>query len=84
MGTFIYKTEIRLHDTDAAGPLFFANQFTIIHDAYEQLLETGTQAGFLDAMRTRAELYALIEYDAYDAKDRAWSDQVEGGRQDTI
>lgn len=55
-----------------------------VSDAYEQLLETGTQAGFLDAMRTRAELYALIEYDAYDAKDRAWSDQVEGGRQDTI
>src|SRR4051812_42368556 len=36
---FIYKTQIRLHDTDAAGILFFANQFKIIHDAYEQLLE---------------------------------------------
>ena len=36
---FIYKTQIRLHDTDAAGILFFANQFSIIHDAYELLLE---------------------------------------------
>ena len=36
---FIYRTQIRLHDTDAAGLLFFANQFAIIHDAYEQLLE---------------------------------------------
>ena len=36
---FIYKTEIHLHDTDAAGLLFFANQFKIVHDAYEQLLE---------------------------------------------
>lgn len=36
---FTYKTQIRLHDTDAAGLLFFANQFKIIHDAYELLLE---------------------------------------------
>jgi|CXWL01.1.fsa_nt_gi 1,4-dihydroxy-2-naphthoyl-CoA hydrolase len=36
---FTYKTQIRLHDTDAAGILFFAHQFTIVHDAYEQLLE---------------------------------------------
>lgn len=36
---FTYKTKVRLHDTDAAGILFFANQFKIIHDAYEELLE---------------------------------------------
>ena len=36
---FTYKTQIRLHDTDAAGLIFFANQFKIIHDAYELLLE---------------------------------------------
>ncbi len=36
---FTYKTQIRLHDTDAAGLLFFANQLTIVHDAYELLLE---------------------------------------------
>lgn len=28
-----------MHDTDAAGILFFANQFKMIHDAYENLLE---------------------------------------------
>jgi 1,4-dihydroxy-2-naphthoyl-CoA hydrolase len=37
---FTHKTKIRLHDTDAAGIIFFANQFKIIHDAYEDLLET--------------------------------------------
>ena len=37
---FTYTTKIRLHDTDAAGIIFFANQFKIIHDAYEDLLET--------------------------------------------
>ena len=36
---FIYRTQIKLHDTDAAGLLFFANQFSIVHDAYEQVLE---------------------------------------------
>ncbi len=35
----IYKTEIHLHDTDAAGRIFFANQFKLIHDAYEKVLE---------------------------------------------
>ena len=27
-----------MHDTDAAGRIFFANQFKIVHDAYEALL----------------------------------------------
>jgi len=36
---FTYKTKIRLHDTDAAGIIFFANQLKIVHDAYEELLE---------------------------------------------
>ena len=36
---YIYKTVIKLHDTDAAGILFFSHQFEIIHDAYESLLE---------------------------------------------
>jgi len=36
---FTYQTKIRLHDTDAAGIIFFANQFKIVHDAYEDLLE---------------------------------------------
>lgn len=37
---FTYATTIKLHETDAAGLLFFSNQFKIIHDAYESLLET--------------------------------------------
>jgi 1,4-dihydroxy-2-naphthoyl-CoA hydrolase len=35
---FTYKTKIRMYDTDAAGIIFFANQFRLIHDAYEELL----------------------------------------------
>lgn len=37
---FTFKTIIGLHDTDAAGRLFFANQFRLAHQAYEAFLET--------------------------------------------
>ncbi len=37
---YIYKTSIKLHETDAAGRLFFSQQFKLVHDAYEQLLES--------------------------------------------
>ena len=56
MSVFTYKTEIRLHDTDAAGLLFFANQFSIIHDAYEQLLE---KMGFSFAVMLKKRSYFL-------------------------
>ncbi len=36
---FTYKAQIKLHDTDAAGLLFFGKQFFYVHDAYEKLLE---------------------------------------------
>ena len=36
---FSYKHILKLHETDAAGILFFSHQFEIIHDAYEALLE---------------------------------------------
>ena len=37
---FTYSTTIKLHETDAAGLLFFSNQFKLLHDAYEALLES--------------------------------------------
>lgn len=41
-----------------------------VGDAYEALLSEGTQLGLLDRMRTRAELYELIRYPAYEALDK--------------
>ena len=35
-----YQTKIKLHETDAAGVLFFVNQLKIVHDAFEVLLES--------------------------------------------
>lgn len=35
---FAYGFEVRLHDTDAAGVLFYAHLFRHTHDAYESLM----------------------------------------------
>jgi methylisocitrate lyase len=40
---------------------------------YSELLQKGTQEGLIDSMRTRKELYEVIDYADYDAKDLAWS-----------
>ena len=37
---FETKTNIKLHDTDAAGMLFFANHFRIAHTAYEAFMKS--------------------------------------------
>ncbi|MFZ1684803.1 MAG: thioesterase family protein [Candidatus Zixiibacteriota bacterium] len=37
---FLYRTTVRLHHTDAAGLLFFAEQFRLSHDAYETFMES--------------------------------------------
>lgn len=47
-----------------------------ISEAYGELLSEGSQAGLLDRMRNRAELYDLIEYARYEAKDSEWAQTV--------
>jgi 1,4-dihydroxy-2-naphthoyl-CoA hydrolase len=37
---FQFQTRVTLYDSDAAGFLFFANQFRLVHDAYEAFLES--------------------------------------------
>ncbi|MBL8060885.1 MAG: methylisocitrate lyase [Chthonomonas sp.] len=44
-----------------------------IDDFYEDLLRDGTQAGWMEKMRTRAELYERIDYADYTARDEQWS-----------
>ncbi len=51
-----YKIIIKLHETDAAGLLFFSHQFKLIHDAYESLLES---IGFGFAILIREKDYFL-------------------------
>jgi len=43
-----------------------------VDDCYAELVKAGTQGHFLDKMRTRQELYDLIEYSGYTARDLEW------------
>jgi 1,4-dihydroxy-2-naphthoyl-CoA hydrolase len=53
---FQYRTAVRLHHTDAAGLLFFADQFKLAHDAYETFMES---AGFPFAPLIRSSEFLL-------------------------
>jgi methylisocitrate lyase len=43
-----------------------------VERALAELARTGTQAGFIDEMQTRARLYELIEYDGYEERDQSY------------
>lgn len=53
---YTHQTTIRLHHTDAAGLLFFAEQFNLAHDAYESFMES---IGYAFAPFLRASQYLL-------------------------
>lgn len=45
---FTHSTTVRLHDTDAAGVLYFAHQFRLAHEAYEAFMDlAGSSLGSL-------------------------------------
>ncbi|ARU40034.1 methylisocitrate lyase [Armatimonadetes bacterium Uphvl-Ar1] len=46
-----------------------------VEEFYADLLSTGTQADWIDKMRTRQELYDTIDYPEFTAKDIAYSKQ---------
>lgn len=48
---------------------------------YRTLIREGSQESLLEAMKTRAELYDLIEYAAYTERDARWSNEVDSHRQ---
>ena len=60
---FTYKTVIHLHQTDAAGLLFFSHQFEIIHDAYEALLEK-IGFGFANLIRQKDYFLPIVHAEA--------------------
>src|SRR5260370_15103288 len=43
-----------------------------VETALARLAADGTQAGFLDAMQTRDELYDLLRYTGFDARDQRY------------
>ena len=60
---FTYTTTVKLHDTDAAGLLFFGHQFTIAHDAYELFLES-IGFGLAHVIRESDFLLAIVRAEA--------------------
>ncbi len=48
-----------------------------VGETYAELKATGTQAGLLDRMRTRQELYELIDYDSYNRLDKELAERFE-------
>ncbi len=58
-----FVTSVRLHDTDAAGLLFFANQFKMAHDCYESFLYDNGLS-FLTILAERDYLLAIVHAEA--------------------
>ncbi len=56
---YTYQTKIKLHETDAAGLLFFSQQFKLVHDAYEALLET-IGFSFAELIRNRDYFLPIV------------------------
>ena len=56
---YTYQHKIKLHETDAAGIIFFSNQFKIIHDAYESLLEH-IGLGFPELLRNKNYFLPIV------------------------
>ena len=74
---------IPFHDLAAMGytaaiyPLSaFRAAMNAAKDVLETLLEHGTQRSMLDRMQTRAELYDLLDYTVWEARDQAHAADV--------
>lgn len=63
---YIYETKIQMHHTDAAGVLFFGDQFKMIHDAYQAMFESAG-VRFADMFREK-EYYLPIVHAESDFK----------------
>lgn len=60
---YIYQTKIKLHETDAAGILFFSQQFKMVHDAYEGLLEK-IGFGFPELLKNKDFFLPIVHAEA--------------------
>ena len=59
----IFKTNIKLYQTDAAGLLFFSRLFEIAHDAYQDFLDNA-QFGISEILKNRDFLTPVIHAEA--------------------
>lgn len=64
---FTHTVTVRLRDTDAAGILFFARQFELIHDAFEEFMAShgaGMRYIFAEAPYALVIVHAESDYAA--------------------
>lgn len=73
---FIHQTAVRLHHTDAAGLLFFAEQFQLAHDAYETFMESIGYA-FAPLIRNSEYLLPIVHAEADFMKPLSTGDKIE-------
>lgn len=60
---FIHECSVKLHQTDAAGLLFFGHQLTICHDTYELFMESIGEP-FATILNERGYLLAIVHAEA--------------------
>ncbi len=60
---FDFTTTIKLHQTDAAGLLFFGRQFDIMHDAYQAMF-SAIGFGLFDIVLTKPWLLPIVHAEA--------------------
>ncbi len=60
---FKHQVTVRLHDTDAAGVLYFAHQFRIAHEAYEAFM-AAAGFGLGDLLRAGATALPIVHAEA--------------------
>ncbi len=72
---FVHHTAIRLHNTDAAGLLFFADQFQLAHDAYESFMES-IGYPFAEQLRTAPYLLPIVHAEADFVKPLLTGDRI--------
>lgn len=60
---YVYQHKIKLHETDAAGLIFFSHQFKLMHDAYECVLEN-IGYGFSELLRNKEYFLPIVHAEA--------------------
>lgn len=60
---FSYKTSVKMHDTDAAGRIFFARQLYMFHDAWEAFVEK-KGLSFAALLRKREYFFPIVHAEA--------------------
>lgn len=73
---FTYTTTIRLHDTDAAGVIYFANQLRIAHEAFETYMQS-MQFDLGKLLRTAEYLMPIVHAESAYKTPLVLGDKVE-------